>query len=138
MAISTRENSTRGSPMETEFTRTWSTAVTRGIGWTGVTTGMELRAGRGEANTVDSTGKDSDTVSDFTGSTPEILTPASGVMDSIMELGCKVAPMEVAMLASSSVVSNTDLAATISGSLSSFFINKFETQSQSFVSLICN
>lgn len=58
MGISTKESFIKGRVMEVGFTITLRMEGMRGIGSTGDTMGMELRAGREEADTEANTGRD--------------------------------------------------------------------------------
>ncbi|CAN7129061.1 unnamed protein product [Brassica rapa subsp. narinosa] len=75
---------------------------------------MESSLGLKEVSIKDSTSKDLDMVTEFTGSTPEILTPVNGLTVKAMALVFRHALTEALMSENSSLVSNMDLVLTTS------------------------
>lgn len=100
---------------EAEFTTITLTDVTKETGSTGDTTVTGSSLGPKGASTRDSTSKELDTVTVFTGSTLEILTRESGSTVRAMGLVFRHALMGALMSESLSLVSNMDLGRTISG-----------------------
>ena len=98
-----------------EFTTITLTDVTKEIGSTEDTTATESSLGPKEASTKDSTSKELDTATEFTGFTPEILTPANGSTVKATALVFRHVLMEALMSESLSLVLNMDLDLTISG-----------------------
>ena len=114
--MSTKESLTEEEDAtEVEFTTITLTDVTKEIGLTEDTTAMESSLGLKEVSSKDSTSKDLDMVTVFTGFTPEILTPANGSMVKAMASVFRHVLMEALMSESLSSVSNMDLDLTSSG-----------------------
>ena len=114
--MSTKESLTEEEDAtEVEFTTITLTDVTKEIGLTEDTTAMESSLGLKEVSSKDSTSKDLDMVTVFTGFTPEILTPANGSMVKAMASVFRHVLMEALMSESLSLVLNMDLDLTISG-----------------------
>lgn len=111
-----------------EFTTITLTDVTKEIGSTEDTTATESSLGPKEASTKDSTSKELDTATEFTGFTPEILTPANGSTVKATALVFRHVLMEALMSESLSLVLNMDLDLTISGMVISMQGSIMETR----------
>lgn len=115
MEISTKVNSTEGSVTEVEFTIISLMEDMKEIGSMEDTMVMESSVGLKEVNIKDSISKDLDMVMEFTGFTPEILTPVNGLTVKAMALVFKLVLMVALLSENSNLVSNMDLVLTISG-----------------------
>ncbi|EFH65411.1 hypothetical protein ARALYDRAFT_339925 [Arabidopsis lyrata subsp. lyrata] len=112
---STKVNSTEGSVTEVECTIISLMEDMKEIGSMEDTMVMESSVGLKEVNIKDSISKDLDMVMEFTGFTPEILTPVNGLTVKAMALVFKLVLMVALLSENSNLVSNMDLVLTISG-----------------------